>query len=63
MTKLIVNGNTMNHDFKYGNNILLDDFFFGETQTKKIWGSKEELIGNRKKRSKMLSEANVIRSS
>ena len=52
MTKLIVNGNTMNHDFKYGNSILLDDLGSEKerkkTQTKNR-GIKEKLIGNRER--------------
>ena len=35
MTKLIVNGNTMNHDFKYGNSILLDDLGSEKEREKK----------------------------
>ena len=44
----------MNHDFKYGNSILLDDLGSEKerekkkTQTKN-WGSKEKLIGNRER--------------
>ena len=58
MTKLIVNGITVIHDFKYGIIILLE-MILRERQTNR--GVKKELIDNRE--SKMLSEANLIISS